>query len=193
MHATLPARYRLFSLPLFILALLLFGGRTPNASAGTLSIEYYQDGEEPGTVWVLVTMDPIDPAPCDMSCPHPDFSELHVSPAPLHSAPWSETQWVWGWSYPGGYVNFDETGAIVSGDGWSRILVLDRETSYTLSGAMTRRSSMGQILRHDGSMECAPDEPGCDHYVYDYPEKQFVPQAVGARESSFSTMKAGYR
>lgn len=151
-----------------------------SASCGTISFAYADDGPEPGSVWVDVQMDPVDWGPCT-ECLYPDFARIHLSPAPIHTGT--------GVSYPGGQtILMTETGATVSGDGYSRRVLLDVSTTYTVSDALTRRE--GSELGQGGS--CTFGGTGCLYEVTDYPVLEIVPITVSSDAGSFSVIKARY-
>lgn len=154
------------------------------ARAGEISFVYDHDGDHPGTVWITVTMDPIDWGPCD-ECQLPDWSEIHVSPAPLQPAPWT------GSSYPGGSIEFDESGAFVDGFGYQRTLILDTATVYEVTAAVTLRQGLAVEVLIDGTRECQ-SEVGCVHEVTDYPALIIDPLTVPAAAESFSGIKSRY-
>ena len=172
----------------FIVAIglmVLVGGWSFTACAGTVSFEYYQVGAEPGSVWVLVHMDPVDWGSCS-DCLLPDWSRIHISPAPLQPDPWS------GSSYPWGSIYYDETGAYVHGDGFSRMLVLDVATSYLVTDAITRRGGFAMEMSLDGSWFCS-GAVGCTYEVTDYAPMEINPITVAGDDQSFSTIKARYQ
>lgn len=184
-HPThLPSTARAYARPRplgFALGIALgFMGFASVADAGTLTLEVGDPGPEPGTVWILVSLDPVDWGPCQ-ECLLPDRSEVHVVPAPVHGS---------GGSYPRGqFLVLDETGGTVRGDGYVREILVDLAQSYTINAASTTRS--GFVTGIDGS--CTGDLVACTYTVTDYPEADIGVGAVATEPTSFTTIKSEYR
>jgi len=165
-----------------VLVMVVLGVWASAAAAGQVWYEYYKDGDVPGTVWVQVNMDPVDYAPCD-ECVLPDWSQVHVSPAPV---------WPTSPPYTGGSIQYDATGAFVRGDGYSRILILELGTTYQVSDMTTRRTALAWDVLQDGTHECT-GVTGCTYEVADYAPFTIDPQTVPADDKSMSDIKLQYQ
>ena len=154
------------------------------ALAGEISYEYSSDGDDPGTVWVDIRMDPIDWGSCT-ECLMPDWSSIHISPAPIDPTPGTG-------SYPGGqWLNLDATGGFLHGDGFTRRILLDAGIIYRITEAITRRQAQEIELDIYGNEFCN-GQIGCTYEVTDYAELDVEPLTVTIDPGSFSVIKARY-